>query len=852
METCGTGAMVDGFPGAGLADAVTSTGAKVSWGSSVAVTAKGGLYQLCWCARGASCVDPVQDFQLSIGSLSIAGPYFNEATCISGESCTVEALRGQDLEETDLLMILDTCGGDVSMGSLLREVASLQAVTVIEADEASGESTRVTQASAYFAGNLIWPGGTYQLCWCRPVLASGAYCTSPIDFAAGAGRLHLLGPSPYQQHRTCISGRACPAQAVAGYGLSADDRVLLLETCGERSVVERFFAVDTWELGQTAVIQNGSANATSPSNASLPSSGSGTLAMLGWGSVPITTAGGRYRMCWCAKGTRCGEPSHFRIDFAELTVIGLETRHSYTCISGVSCQLDGLQGEDLGMNQHLAVLDTCGVSMDTQIMTGVFDGTSFSWGSTPILLSGGTYRLCWCASRQPEVANFNSSNASLDDCSSTSDFRLDAGSLLLTGPSPHGQHFTCVSGQKCHIDELQGFGLTEEGYVRAMETCGVLAAAAQRMPAQARILPSTSRSAEALWDAPSSAAGGLYRLCWYAGQHNFNATNATATEPSDLAFKVDFGVLHLLGPGPLQQDRTCVSGQTCKIAGILGPGAELGSFLVQDVCGEVGILPRFTNAGLMESGSDGDVYWGTAAVTAAGGLYRLCWAGFQPDALPYELVVNRSFNGSRNFTLAQLVGNWRNATDNMTRTSIPEWLVDVGRFTLRGPAPLSQDFTCIAGAACDIHPITGHYLGSHDVFAVLETCGQISSSAESTSAIRFLIPSSGGRLAPTLSAGMYRLCWCAELGAAAFNISSYSNFSRMSCMLQQDFQVDVGLVAVQPAAATEENVSSDAADVPFVPVVESNDTQAQSAFANCKRAANDPDNHDGDDLLSGK
>ena len=825
MEACGSAALVDGIPGAGFTEEVTSTGARVSWGALTAITAQGGRYQLCWCARGGACLDPMEDFRLSIGSLSIAGPHLNEATCSSGQTCTIEAFRGQDLVATDLLMILDTCGIDASMGALMRKVSSLGTITVVESSDASAAFMRTTQASVAFDGELIWPGGKYQLCWCRPVLASGAHCESPADFKTPAGSLHLFGPSPNRQHRTCVSGRACPAQAVTGYGVFADDRVLLLESCGVRSVVDRFFAVDSWQLSQAL---SSTVNETWLWNATMPPEPETleTLEMFGWGTIPITTAGGRYRMCWCSRHARCSEPTDFSLDFGELLVIGAATSHGYTCVSGLPCQIDGLQGESLGMNQHLAVLDTCGVGMDTLVMTGMFDGSSFSWGSTPILLAGGTYRLCWCASRVPEdfpnSSNSSASNTSLASCSGTGDFALDVGSLMLLGPSPHFQHLTCTSGQKCHVDMLQGFGLTEIGYVRVMETCGILAAGVQRMPVQASVLPSTGRSAKASWDAPTSAAGGAYRLCWYSGARSFNLTNMT-DEPSDLAFNVDFGTLHLLGPGPLQQDRTCVSGQTCRIGGVQGAGAELGSFLVQDTCGTLGVLPRFTNAGLMDSASDGEVSWGASKVTAAGGLYRLCWAAFQSDNFSPAMEFNRTWNGSDNFTLVRLAdaADITNATNNMTRTIIPDRIVDVGEFTLIGPAPLGQDFTCIAGDACDLRPITGYHLRPNDVFAVLETCGEISAAAESTTTVRFEIPSSGVWRAPTLPAGMYRLCWCAELGAEAFNVSGHSNFSRSSCMLQQDFQVDMGHVSVLSPDPADQNLSAD--DVSFVP---SNDTQA--------------------------
>jgi hypothetical protein len=84
------------------------------------------------------------------------------------------------------------------------------------------------------------------------------------------------------------------------------------------------------------------------------------------------------------------------------------------------------------------------------------------------------------------------------------------------------------------------------------------------------------------------------------------------------------------------------------------------------------------------------VNWGTAVVSSAGGLFRLCWS-----------------DGSRESSLPSAL------------------LVDMGALHIIGPAPLVQDKTCVAGLTCSFDGIAGHYSTSdNDQFYVLDTCGQ--------------------------------------------------------------------------------------------------------------------------------
>ena len=51
-----------------------------------------------------------------------------------------------------------------------------------------------------------------------------------------------------------------------------------------------------------------------------------------------------------------------------------------------------------------------------------------------------------------------------------------------------------------------------------------------------------------------------------------------------------------------------------------------------------------------------------------------------------------------------------------------DFQVDLGEFTLIGPAPLSQDRTCVSGQTCWFGGLTGQDLSVLDAFAVIDTC----------------------------------------------------------------------------------------------------------------------------------
>ena len=117
-------------------------------------------------------------------------------------------------------------------------------------------------------------------------------------------------------------------------------------------------------------------------------------------SGALQIAGGAYRLCWCGTGAQCDVAENFHTDAGSLTMIGVAPlQQQKTCVSGLSCVMDGIFGHTSSSDQFL-VLQTCGVSSTVPGLPGPagFEigptGGMVSWGS--ITAAGGQYALCWC------------------------------------------------------------------------------------------------------------------------------------------------------------------------------------------------------------------------------------------------------------------------------------------------------------------------------------------------------------------------------------------------------------------------------------------------------------------------
>lgn len=303
-------------------------------------------------------------------------------------------------------------------------------------------------------------------------------------------------------------------------------------------------------------------------------------------------------------------------------------------------------------------------------------GSQFAWdvtAGTSVTSGGGEYRICWCAN------GF--------DCALSKHFHVDAGTLTVIGPSPQYQDRTCVTGQVCWMNKLYGQDLGDGDRILVLDTCGLFTVP-PRFVNKGMSDDLTVHGSNAHWggykdcDEPwnfdcrgvrPTAQGADYRLCWCG--HNY-----TCDKPYD--FRVDMGMLMMVGPNPLQQKRTCVAGQTCLFQGITGHFLQDGDrFMVLDTCGRVErrqlflrsnregvttyVLRNKPQYGFFDGYShkakkNGTAFaWGNhpvypnKVITAAGGLYRLCWCGtgynceipedFQADAGVQNVITIFAF-----------------------------------------------------------------------------------------------------------------------------------------------------------------------------------------------------------------
>ena len=378
LDTCSDAGIVQNWPNSGRSHATVSQ--NFSWGT-VAVSAAGGVYRLCWCvaetgpAEQHMPCDGGKDFKVDIGSMTLIGPGpsaagqltadpdpMQQRTCVSGVSCVIHGVTGTHLTAQDRYAVLDTCGHHVPVPRF--------------GNGGFSSSVARSGATVYFgAVATSSSGGQYRLCWCSAV----AVCSSGEHFEVTAARLLIVGPEPLEQDRTCVSGTRC-AVHVAGL-LSSRDRVFVMDTCGQdhlgpqHQLVERF----------------------ADSGLVLSVDASGVL--LTWSDS--TSAGGQYRLCWCSADSTCKVAEDFKTDVGALHLVGPYARNDYTCISGQTCEIHGLVGHYLSVGDVYALQDTCGIGWVSRVPRGQSlaaqaYGATVGWGSEALSAAGGALAAVAC------------------------------------------------------------------------------------------------------------------------------------------------------------------------------------------------------------------------------------------------------------------------------------------------------------------------------------------------------------------------------------------------------------------------------------------------------------------------
>jgi hypothetical protein len=161
-----------------------------------------------------------------------------------------------------------------------------------------------------------------------PSSLSSTTCGNADDFRVDVGALTLRGPF-LDASMTCVSGQPCTVTGALGMHLMDGDMLQVLDTCGTNTanLLPRF------------------------PNAGLARQASESGASVDWTSIPITSAGGVYQLCWCAVGFSCSLAEDFRVSMGSLSIVGpTPIVQDRTCVSGLPCSFDGMHGLDILSN----------------------------------------------------------------------------------------------------------------------------------------------------------------------------------------------------------------------------------------------------------------------------------------------------------------------------------------------------------------------------------------------------------------------------------------------------------------------------------------------------------------------
>ena len=145
-----------------------------------------------------------------------------------------------------------------------------------------------------------------------------------------------MGPTPFSQDRTCVSGQTCILDGIVGRSIATSDHLLMLDTCGSGGIVPR---LPDWSW-----------------SVELADAGPGLVQLEASAAGIVSAAGGQYRMCWCADASifACSSLENFRVDLGALTIVGVSPlSQDRTCVSGQTCWIDGLTGQHLTPDDKL-------------------------------------------------------------------------------------------------------------------------------------------------------------------------------------------------------------------------------------------------------------------------------------------------------------------------------------------------------------------------------------------------------------------------------------------------------------------------------------------------------------------
>ncbi len=589
----------------------------------------------------------------------------NTQRCIAGNSCDV-ALTGLGLSVQNKYAILAHCG----RSNFLTGVPTL------------GISDATDQIS--WGNSLSIPltaaGGKYEICWC-----GGVICQTPSDFRVLVGSLVVVGP--YNQERTCTLGQIASFE-IQGLELDSGDKIQILDTCG----------IDFYSQQRNL--------------SGLPGSATSDLEIsscYGHIGLGVVNTGVEYAHGSGLRGKSESEccllcqRSLYNDCIAWMHRPSDQTCFLYRTLQTVERQEDRV----LGFSRE-------------NVANPILLATSLT-GNRPGAASVGPFRLYVC--RTPLDCSFGTPLvlSNLDSAGYQS-FQTAA-----TWPAAWDWNAIKIFSDTSDRWFLESLVVTANGISWNFTYSGWLESGSEILllrEISTQIFFGSSWHAET----PSKAPGGRYRLCW--------CRSSMSNCSSDFDFTADAGQLTLRGPS-LSQHMTCITGKPCTLTGLIGHGLSDGDkIMVLDTCGQSGLevsgmiwdgvsishyslVPRFgcqspvclreipcSQYGEIPSlacgisdpaiNSGADYTWGgtggtggTSIVSAAGGLYKMCWCAAGQTCSMFE-----------------------------------HFKVELGELSLLGPSSTEQHRTCVAGQPCVVSNILGA-LQTGDKIMILDECGKV-------------------------------------------------------------------------------------------------------------------------------
>ena len=595
-------------------------------------------------------------------------------------------------------------------------------------------------------------GGQYRLCWC----SGSAACDL---FAADAGALTIVGPSPLEQHQTCITGQPCNILGLSGFALSAGDKVMVLDTCGQTGLSSSGMIWDGASMTHASLVPRFSSACRSPMQClrdvpcdndmhslyektalgcGISDAAENAGADLSWGGGAAypTPPGGSYKVCWCANGQTCSMFEHFKVELGGLTILGPSSMEQHrTCVAGQACVVSNIAGHGLQHGDRMMVLDDCGKTSYKPMcpyhpLENEAESLSPGYNATLALQGCGVVTDRWPGSSYGtgvlQLAISEPAISSAHPCGS---------SMKWIPYHPDSRCYSVFSSQLTWDDAEAACDAIYGGHLASVSSQNDLDFLVEW------VLDPTVAYWIGLND---QAVEGTFT---YTDGSTFAFSNWGVHQPA-LTLSNNEDCVYLLGDGTFHDD-------ACTVARTY-------------LCERDGAFSGAVNGDEFRFGGFRTARENLVPPSSAGGQYRMCWC-------PYGYQCNDP----------------------------ADFRMDFGDMTLVGPSPLNQHKTCVAGQPCELWPLNGMFLQNNDLVHILETCGayvnvskfdHFSSTSDSGLHLpRF--PSNGGiqslsqgatnsgasvswgSVPITAMGGRYRMCWCA---------------AGYSCSAVPEFRVDFG------------------------------------------------------------